>query len=455
MVPAANDTTVVASSWLSTRRAFAIVALVTVVTQIVSAGAGIDKTIQPVNAAQEIADHLRVDGRYEGGNWVRLKGVVRPDDPPLRAFNLPGYVWYLDVVGRAPPAFRRYAQIPVIVLLTLAIAGVAAALGGPALGLVSGLVAALDPFVVVHGPVLDDAVYETALVWAIGAVAMRRWSRGADTARAPSGCDAAVVVVLAALAALTRLEAQLVLVALALVVWMSPILRRWRAIAVVAVVSGGLAVAGWGLRNERAIGVFDAGSTHDGITLWESNGAESRRALALGQVDHLSQDSSVMAAVWQRTAQMSEAEADAYFRREAIRYIIGHPGDVGLTALDKLAVSIAGLRPEQSPFDLRNVVSLIDAAALLLLATAALVRLARPPFDTKVSAVLASLAILGVVTLGLLVIGPAGIRYWLTLRGALWILAAERVLRWHRGRRAALLDAGDASTSDRRCAASA
>jgi|GEM_PF-2477071 len=419
---------------LSMGRVLAIVAVVTVLVQIISAGAGIDKTRRPVNAATEIAEHLRADGRYEGGSWVRLKGVVRAQDPALRAFNLPAYVWYLDIAERVTPALRRYAQIPVIVLLALAIAGAASALGGPVLGLVSGLIATIDPFLLVHGPVLDDAVYGTALLWAIVAIAVHRWSLRASTARVPTPSEQVAVAVLAALAALTRQEAQLLLIALALVVWIAPILRPIRAMAVVAVVSATLAVVGWGMRNERAIGVFDVGSTHDGITLYESNGAVSRRALALGQVDHLSQDSSVMAAAWRRTAAMSEAEADAYFRRAALQYIAGHPLDVGRTAIEKLGVSIIGVRPERSMLDPRNVAASLDAAALLFLSAAAVARLARCWRGAGASALLAILAILGGVTLALLAIGPAGIRYWLTLRGALWILAAVTVTRWYRAR---------------------
>jgi hypothetical protein len=433
---------------LSTGRVLAIVALVTVLVQIVSAGEGIDKTRRPVNAAQEIADHLRTDGRFEGGDWVRLKGVVRPQDPPLRAFNLPGYVWYLDVARRATPALRRYAQIPVVVLLALAIASVATALGGPQLGLVSGLIATLDPFLVVHGPVLDDAVYGTALEWGIVAVALHRWHRGATPPRTPSAPDCVVVAALAALAVLTRPDARLLLMALAVVVWVSPILRPFRVMSVVAVVSASLAVVGWGIRNQRAIGVFDAGSTHDGITLYESNGIVSRRALALGQVDRLSQDSSVMAADWRRTAEMSEAQADAYFQGEAVGYIAMHPLDVVRTAVDKLGVSIVGLRPDRSAFDPRNVVSGIDAAVLLLLAAVAVVRLARLRRGAGAFALLKILSILATVTVALLAIGPAGIRYWLPLRGALWILAAETAVRWYHGRRATPLPANDGASCE-------
>jgi hypothetical protein len=66
---------------------------------------------------------------------------------------LPGYVWYAAAAWRAFPRAHRYVQVPVVILLTIAVAATAAALGGPMLGLLSGVIAALDPFMVVHGPV--------------------------------------------------------------------------------------------------------------------------------------------------------------------------------------------------------------------------------------------------------------------------------------------------------------
>ena len=411
-----------------TRRALVAVALLTLITQLVSAATGVDKTNLPVNAAQEIAGHLAWDGRYEGGNWVRLKGRVRPEDPPLRAFSLPGYPWYAAAMWRAAPWARRYIQIPAVVLLTVAVAATAAALGGPTLGLLSGIVAALDPFLVIHGPVWDDAVFGTAVVWVMFAVAAHRWRRGINQVSWLAWTDDILVAALAALSALTRTESRALVLALAAVVWALPTLRPLRRGALFAVAGVAVAMAAWGMRNERALGVFDTGSTHDGVTLWESNSPISRRALAMGQVDHLSNDSSVMLPYWSQTTAMTEAGADAFFRAEAVRYITSHPVDVAETAADKLLVSVSGIRPERPLHDTRNVVSIVDDALLIILSAFAVVRLARRPRDEARTALLALLAAATALVTGFLLIGPAGIRYWLTLRAAAWILAAYAVV---------------------------
>jgi hypothetical protein len=413
---------------VTTRWVLVAVALLTFVIQLVSASTGPDKTYSSLNAAQEIAGNLAWKGRYEGGNWVRLKGVVRPQDPPLRAFNLPGYVWYAAAMWRAFPWAHRYIQIPVVVTLTVAVAATAALLGGPTLGLLSGLIAALDPFIVVHGPVWDDAVFGTALLWVIFAIAIHRWRRDRDTDNTDVWAQDILVGVLAGLAALTRTEAQAIVLALAVLVWILPALRPLRRTSLLATAGVVIALTAWGIRNEGAIGAFHTGSTHDGVTLWESNNAFSRRALAQGQVDHLWLDSSLMLPYWSQTAAMTEAGADAYFRHAAAGYIASHPGDIALTSLDKLAVSLSGVRPEQPLRDSRNVVSVAYDAVLILLTAIAVAQLARAPRLPTRMTLLQVLAIVTIVVIGLLLIGPAGIRYWLTLRAAMWTLTAVTLL---------------------------
>ena len=63
---------------------------------------------------------------------------------------------------------------------------------------------------------------------------------------------------------------------------------------------------------------------------------------------------------------------------------------------------------------------MLDNALLLILAGIGLARLARSPMAI-------AFAGMCLVTITLLAIGPAGMRYWLTLRGALWILAAVSI----------------------------
>lgn len=407
-------------SRLNTRWVLLTIGLLTAVIQFVSASGPHDKTLEPLNAAQEIATNLAWKGQYYGGNWVRLKGVHRPEDPPLRAFNLPGYVWYLAATWRAVPQFRRYLQIPVVILLTVSVAWFAFTVGGPLLGLIAGLIATLDPFIVVHGPVWDDAVFGTAILWLIIAIAAHRWHQHPAPSRWP---ELIIVSFFAAIASLSRTEIQVLLVVLAVCVWTIPTLQSLRPIATSAIVATMIAVTAWGARNQQVIGRFLTGSTHDGITLWESNGPFARHALALGQVDRLSQDSSMMRPYWSQTTNLTEAGADAYFRREAVRYSRSNLGDVAQTALVKAIVSISGIRPEEPLSDRRNVVALVDNLTLLLLAAIALpLRIARPPARDRSPLIL--LAASAAVVAAFLLIGPSGIRYWLDLRPAAWVLAA-------------------------------
>jgi hypothetical protein len=414
---------------VTTRWVLLVIATLTLTIQFLSARSDPDKTLAPLNAAQEISGHLAWEGHYVGGNWVRLKGVVRPQDPPLKAFNLPGYVWYAAAMWRAFPRAHRYLQIPVVILLTVSVAWFAATLGGPTLGLLAGLLAALDPFMVIHGPVWDDAVFSTALLWLIFAIAAYRWRRNTivDSSTTPWP-ELILIAALAGLAALTRNEEQLLIPLLAGCVWLLPTVRPLRRISLVAAIGVLVAVTAWGIRNEQAVGVFLTGSTHDGITLWESNGPFSRRALALGQVDRLSENPLVMQPYWSETYALTESGADAYFRRAATTYIKQHPTTVTETALAKLAVSLAGIRPERPITDARNTVSALDDAIVLALAAMAIVLLARTAHAARHAPLLILLAATTVATTGLLLIGPAGIRYWLTLRAALWIATAYALI---------------------------
>jgi hypothetical protein len=412
-------------SRLNTRGVLVFIGLLTAIIQFISASGPHDKTLEPLNAAQEIAGNLAFHGGYYGGNWVRLKGVRRPQDPPLRAFNLPGYVWYAALMWRTFPQWHRYIQIPVVILLTVSVAWFASTVGGPLLGLIAGLMATLDPFIVVHGPVWDDAVFNTALLWLLFGIAAHRWRHATVHSRWP---ELTLVAILATLAALTRTEAQALLVVLAACVWLLPTLRPLRLISLTAVIATVIGITAWGIRNERTLGTFLTGSTHDGITLWESNGPVARTALGLGQVDRLSENRAVMQPYWAATVSMTEPQADAYFRHQAVAYGLSHSTDVTRTAVAKLAVSISGIRPELAVADQRNVVSILDTGVLLIFALVAAGRLAVGPANSVgQNALLVLSAVLTVSIVALLLVGPAGIRYWLTLRAGTWTMAAMSV----------------------------
>jgi hypothetical protein len=290
--------------------------------------------------------------------------------------------------------------------------------------LIAGFVAALDPVTLLHASNRDDAVLGSALVWAIFAIITLRWR----------GWGYVPLFIAAGAAAITRMEAVLLIVPL---LALGPI-RRAAAIAVAGVV---MALGVWGARNQLVLGHVVIGSTHDGITLWESNGPFAQRSLALGQVDIVSMNKIVMAPIFAETQDLDEVGADAYFKRQALRYMASHPLDVMRTSAEKVAVSIASVHPDLPLTAPRNLAAMLDNALLLILAGIGLARFARSPraitaqygdiskqSDEReargVSWVFAGMCL---VTIALLALGPAGMRYWLTLRGALWILAAVSI----------------------------
>jgi hypothetical protein len=358
------------------------------------------------NLGPQMGRTLAETGVLALNDWRRLKGERRLNDPPLRAFELPGEPMWVAFGLRVDPSLGDYWNVPVAALLVVSVAAVALALGGPVLALIAGLLAAIDPVTLLHASDRDDAVLGSALLWAVFAIIALRWRGGP---RRPVG-DLALFVAAGA-ATITRMEAGLVLVLLLLV----KAIRRDVAVAMAGAV---IAACAWGVRNHIVLGHFMIGSSHDGITLWESNGPFARQSLSRGQVDIVSLDSAVMAPVFRQTQDLDEVDADAFFRRQAIRYMASHPIDVARTAIAKIGVSLASVHPNLPLTAPRNLAAMIDNALLLVLAGIGLARYTRSPVTALIIG-------LGVVTLALLAIGPAGMRYWLTFRGAAWILAAN------------------------------
>jgi hypothetical protein len=384
------------------RRPLLTVWIFALVTQTASVRWLVGNYVEP-NAAPYVGRMLAATGRLELTDWSRLKGGTRPSDPPLRAFELPGEPLWVAAGTRTGLRVWDYWNVPVAALLIVSIAAVGLAIGGPMLALIAGFVAALDPVTLLHASNRDDAVLGSALLWSVFAIIALRWR----------GWGYVPLFIAAGAAAITRMEAVLLIVPL---LALRPI-RRAAAIAVAGVV---MALGAWGARNQLVLGHFVIGSTHDGITLWESNGPFAQRSLSLGQVDIVSMNKAVMAPIFAETQDLDEVGADAYFKRQAVRYMASHPLDVMRTSVEKMAVSIASIHPDLPPTAPRNLAAMLDNALLLILAGIGLARFARSPM----AIVFAGMCL---VTITLLAIGPAGMRYWLTLRGALWILAAVSI----------------------------
>jgi hypothetical protein len=414
------------------RRPIAAVAAVALTTQVVSA-AWIVKPYPMPNASLIIAYNVASTGRYEGGSWARLKGTVVPSDPPLRSYHLPGEPLYLAaglVLGR--PFFFQYWHVPVAMLLIVVVAATAQILFGPTVALLAGLIAALDPLMLVHGPVYDDAFLGAALLWLVGAAAISRWMTAARPTARPAGLRAAiaslVLIVAAAWGAVTRTEVTLALLGMSLCCLLVPSLRPMRRPGMLIFAGVVIGVTAWTARNVVIQHHVLVGSTHDGLTLWESTAPQATEAISLGQVDALSSEPAVMTPLWAQTIGADEVGANRIFFAAAIRDIAAQPVRVAALAVRKVALSVAGIRPELPVSSPRNVVSIL-VMILLCLAAARGRRRAATGGQRPRAPVIAAY-VLGLELVIVLALGPVGLRYWIAWRPVLWILAACGVASW-------------------------
>src|SRR5258708_15108055 len=118
------------------------------------------------NASLLIARNLAEHGSY-GCNvcWSRLHGPdAGSEQGPLRMFHLPGEPLLLAASFRfLPPPVLHYIHIPVTVLLLMTAVYWGLKLGGAAVAITTGVVASLQPFILLHGPVWDDTFLSAAL----------------------------------------------------------------------------------------------------------------------------------------------------------------------------------------------------------------------------------------------------------------------------------------------------
>jgi hypothetical protein len=377
------------------------------------------------NASTVLARTLVDTGEYAVHAWP----TIDPADPaapeaPLRAYLLPGEPLLLAAAFRwLPESAWPYLHVPVTVLLVVAIAAAGLALGGPGVGLVAGGIAAVDPFVVAHGPVWDDTFLAAALEWSLLATLL--WALAAtrccDGLRRPWAL--AAVFAAAGVAALTRAPAQVVLAGVALVVVAGRGARPARPLAAAMLAGVVCALLAWGVRNHVVLGEFFVGSSHDGITLLESTAPSARPGiLATGTAAGFA--SVALAPHVDAARTMRELEADRYFRRAAWRQMRDAPADTALTGVLKIGVSLSGVDFGEPRLSRRNVVAVGWNAVLWALAIVGARRWRGAPDSAALALGVRVGWLMFLVTLGLLVLGPVGLRYRITLAGVLYILAA-------------------------------
>ena len=359
------------------------------------------------NAASAIAVNLAAGQGYQVYGRDGL-----PPHAPYRAYHLPGEPFYLALgFLTLPSAFSQYLHLPVVVLLIVAAAAFAWRLGGRRAAIAAGVILCVDPFVAVHGPAWDDALLAAALLWTMMWIAA-----DLETGTPSSGAThiaLAAIGVLAALAALTRAEAQLMLLTVGAglaVMRVRPALRKAGVVMAAAVV---IAVGAWAARNAIAIGEPIVGTTQFSKALFESNYRTARdtiRRTGVAQDFDVSQLPSAFADL----GRLNEVDAAAFFRREAWDYISANPGDVLVTGVFKTAISVLGIQANLPLTAIRNLVPMLFNSVMIVAAAVGLWRWRRDasPEDRRLLALTAASVI--VWTLPGLMLGPVGLRYRMT-----------------------------------------
>jgi hypothetical protein len=380
-------------------------ALAAAVVQGVSAFLG--EPVASPNAASAIAVNLAAGHGYQVYGSDGL-----PPRAPYRAYHLPGEPFYLALgFLTLPSAAHQYLHLPVVVLLIVAAAAFAWRLGGRRSAIAAGVILCVDPFVAVHGPAWDDALLAAALLWTILWVAADL-ETGTPTPRSTPIMLAAIAV-LAALAALTRAEAQLMLLSIGAglaVIRVRPALRKTGVVMAAAVVVG---VGAWAARNAIAIGVPIVGTTQFSKALFESNyrtARETIRRTGVAQDFDVSQLPSSFADLgW-----LNEVDAAEFFRREAWDYISAHPGDVLVTGVFKTAISLLGIQANLPLTSTRNLVPMLFNSVMIVAAAIGVWRWSRDaPLDDRRLLALTAASVI-VWTLPGLMLGPVGLRYRMT-----------------------------------------
>ena len=379
------------------------------------------RSFESPNTASLIAGQLAETGRYEVPNWYRAQDAnAGAAAAPLRAYHLPGEVIYLASAFRVVPrALWPFLHVPVTALLVFTIAAVGLAIGGRTVALFAGLAASVDPFMLAHGPVWDDVFLGAALAWAVFAIVLTASSSGAGQPALRSW-RVWIAGACAGWAAITRAEFELVLALVAVGLLLRPKWRPLRAFGAAILVGVVVASAAWAVRNASVLGRVVLGSTHDGVTLYESNSAHASDAISkFGEAGGtgLYYEPRTFAA----RAASGEVDANQAFLRDAIGYGVAHPVAVAGTSVFKLAVSLSGIDLGQPIGRVRNLAALARCAVLLVLGALGLWRWQRRSIaagETPFGLVLAATSI---ATCGVLLAGPVGERYWIAAAGFLYV----------------------------------
>jgi 4-amino-4-deoxy-L-arabinose transferase-like glycosyltransferase len=268
------------------------------------------------------------------------------------AFRPPGYPYFLGAVyhvfraDREPVKERvhvaRIAQAFVGTALVALVGLIAAQLWGSVAGLVAlGLAAIYLPLILVGGAVMSEPLFDVFMLASLAAVLAYRRSRHRYALALLAG-------VLGGLAALTRAQALILLVPLAIAVWDG---RPWRARAalgppLVLVVAALLTITPWTIRNARELHAFVPISTQFGSALAGTYNDLSRADTENPASWHGLRHVPDYAYLFNRVRQTNEAVLERRLRSASLHYIGEHPTYVAKVAWwnARRLLDLAGLR---------------------------------------------------------------------------------------------------------------
>jgi hypothetical protein len=283
--------------------------------------------------------------------------------------------------------------------------------------------------------VWDDTFLAAALQWCVLALLAAILHGKPPPRSLPATIATAAAAIAVGAAAIVRGDVPLFIALLVVITWQTSELRALRRPVLYCALAAAAALIAWGARNHATVGSFALGSSHDGITLWESNGPYTTAALERGQVMMLSGQSDLMHAFWSDTRELSEPEANRYFGRRALQYVAAHPGEELRLMANKAFFTLTALRPELPVTSWRNLGGIVSNFITFVLAAIGVGALVRDRQQARrIRPFL--LMLLPLVLTGVLVvlIGPIGMRYRIATDGVVWILAGMGVLRIVDGR---------------------
>ena len=272
--------------------------------------------------------------------------VASAGHPPLWELLLGGVSW----AGGTSPNAHRLAGCVLGAVAIVLVGLLARRIAGVRAGTAAALIAAVYPvFIGADTSLLSETLYGVLVAAALLAAFRVRDGGGRPMA--------ALLGALVALAALTRSEALVLMVFLALpaVMWSRP--GRWtRAVACVAACL--LVLAPWAVRNWSDFGRPVLISTNDGTLLAGANCGLTYHGQDLGFWN--------IGCISKRDPKLNEAEQEAVWRREGLSYAGDHAGRLPVVLLARLGRTFDVYQPRRMVLNAEGRWKRVDQAGIVM-----------------------------------------------------------------------------------------